>query len=157
MSTTPAIAIRRAETEEAPRIRELVRAAYAKYVGRIGREPAPMTADYRALVGEGRVWVGLIDASIVGLVVLDEHAESLELDNIAVSPSLQGQGVGRQLLAFVEQRGRALGKGTVTLYTHELMTENIALYTRIGYVEVGRREVDRFKRVFFEKTLRDTP
>ncbi len=34
-----------------------VRAAYAGYVERIGREPAPMTADYQALIAAREVWV----------------------------------------------------------------------------------------------------
>src|SRR5438067_12438045 len=100
MSATRAIDIRRAIASDAEPIRELVRAAYAKYVVRIGREPAPMTADYAALVRDGKVWVGVLDRSIVGLVVLSDCRDSLELDNISVSPSLQGRGVGRQLLAF---------------------------------------------------------
>lgn len=46
-----------ANTYEAPEIRVVARAAYAKHVPRIGREPAPMMADYEADVPKHRVVV----------------------------------------------------------------------------------------------------
>ena len=39
------------------------------------------------------------------------------------------------------------------LYTHELMVENIALYQRLGYREVERRQEDGFRRVFMRKPI----
>ena len=42
----PAAEITRARPEDAPAIRDLTRAAYAKWVPVIGREPKPMGADY---------------------------------------------------------------------------------------------------------------
>ena len=39
------------------------------------------------------------------------------------------------------------------LQTHEWMTENIALYERIGYVEVDRRTERGFPRVYMRKRL----
>src|SRR5438093_13669510 len=105
-----------------------------------------MTADYAALVRDGKVWVGVLDRSIVGLVVLSDCRDSLELDNISVSPSLQGRGVGRQLLAFVEARGLALDKHAITLHTNERMAENIAMYWRIGNVATRHDDADGFER-----------
>src|SRR5262249_1618053 len=49
--------IRRATAEDTARIGAIARAAYAKYVPRIGREPAPMVADFAAEVAAGRVVV----------------------------------------------------------------------------------------------------
>jgi hypothetical protein len=39
------------------------------------------------------------------------------------------------------------------LYTHEKMTENLALYSRIGYVEYDRRSQVEFSLVFLRKQL----
>ena len=39
------------------------------------------------------------------------------------------------------------------LYTHEKMTENLALYARIGYVEYDRRSQGAFSRVYLRKHL----
>ncbi|KAK8022427.1 hypothetical protein PG993_013194 [Apiospora rasikravindrae] len=49
----------RATQDHVPAIRAMVQAAYAKYVERIGRPPAPMLADYERILEEGKqeVWV----------------------------------------------------------------------------------------------------
>jgi ribosomal protein S18 acetylase RimI-like enzyme len=75
------------------------------------------------------------------------------LDNIAVDPACQGAGLGRELLAFAEQTARAAGHDVIRLYTNAAMTENIALYTRIGYAETHRVGEKGFRRVYMEKKL----
>ena len=45
-----AIRIAPARADQVPAIRACAEAAYAVYVPRIGREPAPMTADFAAVV-----------------------------------------------------------------------------------------------------------
>jgi hypothetical protein len=41
----------------------------------------------------------------------------------------------------------------VRLYTNEAMTENIALYSRIGFMETHRAEERGLRRVYMIKTL----
>src|SRR5919204_2460618 len=94
------IEIRAARPAEADAIRRLVREAYAPYVSRIGREPAPMNADYPALVADGAVWVALNRGELVGVLVLREEPESLLLENVAVNPEAKGKGIGRALVNF---------------------------------------------------------
>ncbi|MDN5851795.1 MAG: GNAT family N-acetyltransferase [Actinomycetia bacterium] len=132
---------------------DLVRAAYEHYVERIGVEPAPMHADYAALVEQGLVWVAADDAAVLGLVVLLPQRDHLLLDNIAVGPSAQGRGIGRTLLEFADNQARELGYAEVRLYTNEHMTENLAFYPRHGYVETERAIVDGYGRVFLTKHL----
>jgi ribosomal protein S18 acetylase RimI-like enzyme len=131
----------------------LVRDAYALYVPRIGREPAPMTADYDTLVAEGAVTVAVEAGAIVGVLVMRPQPNSLFLENVAVVPGEQGRGIGRTLVAFGERRASALGLEKVTLYTNAQMTENLSFYPALGYVEVARRSEHGFDRVFFEKSL----
>lgn len=145
--------IRPATAADVPAIRELVAAAYRHYVPRIGREPAPMTADHAATVAAGRAWVAEVDGRIAGLVVLVPEPGHLLLENVAVDPARQGRGVGAVLLAFADDRARSLGLPEVRLYTNEAMTENIAYYPRRGYVETHRTEANGFRRVFFAKRL----
>jgi ribosomal protein S18 acetylase RimI-like enzyme len=127
--------------------------AYALYVPRIGREPAPMTADYAALIGAGEVWVAEEAGRVAGVLVLRPLPDSLFLENVAVLPDRQGRGIGRALIAFAERHARGLGLPAVTLYTNERMTENLLLYPRLGYVETGRRTEEGFARVYFRKPL----
>jgi ribosomal protein S18 acetylase RimI-like enzyme len=135
--------LRPAEERDAQRLRELVRSAYGKYVERIGREPRPMTEDYAEVVRASDVIVAENGAEIVGLIVLiPDDGEGFLLDNVAVDPAYHGTGVGRELLELAEARAREAGFDSIYLYTHETMTENQALYSRIGYSEYERRRVD---------------
>ncbi|MBV9580874.1 MAG: GNAT family N-acetyltransferase [Chloroflexi bacterium] len=140
-------------------VRSCVRAAYARYVERIGREPAPMSADYEDLIDRGDVYVLQPRASeeIYGVLVLRVDGHVLWIENVAVSPEYQRRGYGRQLLDFAEQHARTLGITELRLYTNELMAENLVLYRRLGYVEVDRRLDDGFRRVFMRKRLGPTP
>jgi ribosomal protein S18 acetylase RimI-like enzyme len=122
-------------------------------VPRIGRRPAPMIADYAQAVRDGRVWVAVDNRVLVGLAVLILQPDHLLLENIAVSPSAQGQGIGTRLLALAEDHARRHGMSEVRLYTNEAMTENLAYYLRRGYIETHRAEQDGFRRVFFRKVV----
>ncbi|WP_330253572.1 hypothetical protein OG874_02880 [Nocardia sp. NBC_00565] len=79
--------IRPAVQSDVAALSELARAAYVGYVERMGREPAPMQADYAALVETRTVWVAEQANLVVGLLVLEVRSGHLLLDNIAVSPN----------------------------------------------------------------------
>jgi ribosomal protein S18 acetylase RimI-like enzyme len=145
--------IRPAVAADAVRVAAIADAAYRPYLQRMSRIPAPMQEDYAARIAEGLTWVLEEDGEIVGLLVLETHADHLLLDNIAVDPARHGQGIGRRLLDFTEQEARRRGYGAVELYTNEVMVENIAMYERLGYVATGRKQDRGYDRVFFRKAL----
>ena len=145
--------IRFAEPADCAAVTACVRQAYAHYVDRIGREPAPMTADYADLIARGAVHVLLEAADIVGVLVVHQLDDSLFIENVAVHPGYQKRGLGRTLMAMAEQQAHLAGVAEMRLYTHELMVENIALYQRLGYHEVERREEHGFRRVFMRKPI----
>jgi ribosomal protein S18 acetylase RimI-like enzyme len=147
------VTTRLARTDDLGAVRELAAAAYEIYVERIGRPPAPMTADYAEAIRSGTLWVAEDASRIVGLLVLEPKPDHLLLDNVAVHPDAQGRGIGRRLLQLAEQLARAEGYAEIRLYTNEAMTENIAYYPRHGYVETHRAVVDGFRRVYFRKLL----
>ena len=147
--------LRVADAADVPVIERCARAAYGKYVERIGREPAPMVADFATAIGEGRVRVIERDGRVAGYAVVEHRADELHLENVAVFPECAGDGLGRQLVASVEDEAHRLGLARLTLYTNAAMHENLALYPRLGYVEIDRRREDGFDRVYFEKTLRN--
>jgi ribosomal protein S18 acetylase RimI-like enzyme len=151
-----AASLRTATAADAPRLAELVDAAYGEYVQRLGRPPRPMTDDYAAVVRDLRVTVAELDGEIAGLLVLAVDEEGFLIDNVAVHPALQGLGLGRQLLELAEQEARRAGFDSIYLYTHELITERIAMYERIGYVEFDRRPAGEGKVVYMRKALGPT-
>jgi galactokinase len=144
--------IRPARSEEARTLSGLVDRAYGHYVERIGRRPAPMDDDYDALAAAGEVWV-LEGDGIAGLVVLRAVDDHLLVDNVAVSPERQGAGLGRALLDFAEAEARRRGIPELRLYTNAAMTENIALYRRLGWQEYDRRLEGAYARVYFRKPV----
>ncbi|WP_375463637.1 GNAT family N-acetyltransferase [uncultured Methylobacterium sp.] len=145
--------IRLARAADRAAVEAIVAAAYAPYVARIGRNPAPMDDDYAALIAAGRVHVLVVEGAVRGLVVLIPRADALFIDNVAVAPELRGRGLGRSLLRFAEAAARRSGLDTIRLCTNEAMTENRALYARIGFAETGRGEQAGFKRIDMVKRL----
>jgi len=132
--------VRRAVSGDADSVRELTRAAYARWVAVIGREPRPMTADYNAAVRDHLVDLLHDDGRLVGLIEMRSEADHLLIVNVAVVPTSQGQGFGRVLLAHAEKVAESLGYRETRLYTNGSFTDNLRLYGRVGY-QVDREEV----------------
>ena len=146
--------IQRARPEDEAHIRQIAEEAYQPYVRRIGRKPAPMVADFGALIEAAEIWIAAEHVEIMGFIVLrDRDALSLHVENVAVAPERHGLGIGRALLDFAEQEARRLGKGRLDLYTNAAMRENLTLYPALGWAETERRREDGFDRVYFEKVL----
>jgi ribosomal protein S18 acetylase RimI-like enzyme len=147
------VRIRPARAADRAAIEAIVRTAYSIYIERIGRPPRPMLDDYAALIDAGAVSVlEDPDGAIAGIVVLIAKADHLLLDNIAVRPDRQGRGCGRALVSFAESEARRLGYSELRLYTHQKMTENLALYERLDFEEISRGHQDGYDRVFMRKS-----
>jgi GNAT superfamily N-acetyltransferase len=144
---------RLAHIGDLPSLETIVRAAYTPYVARLGREPGPMSDDYAALIRDGHVHIIEDAGGVQAILVLIPEAGGMLLDNVAVHPRAQRLGIGRALLEFAEREARAVGFRTIRLYTNVAMTENIALYARIGYVETHRAEEKGLHRVYMTKAL----
>ncbi|HTR84203.1 MAG TPA: GNAT family N-acetyltransferase [Reyranella sp.] len=143
--------IRPAKPSDEPQVRHCAEQAYARYVAAIGRKPAPMVADFAAQIAAGEVHVSVDDSgAFQGFIVFYAEDGHILLENVAVLPSAAGRGVGKALIGFCEDTARRRGMN-VHLYTNEKMVENLSIYPKLGYVEVGRRSEDGFNRVYFEK------
>jgi N-acetylglutamate synthase-like GNAT family acetyltransferase len=147
------VIVRRAVAADGAALADVARRAYEGYVERIGRAPAPMTADYDAVAALGHAFVVERDGGVIGLLVLEPMDMYLLLENVAVVPEEQGTGVGKRLLALAEEEARRLGLSQVRLYTNAAMTENVSYYARNGYRETHRAVDEGFDRVFFVKEL----
>jgi ribosomal protein S18 acetylase RimI-like enzyme len=113
-----------------------------------------MLQDYASVVETEHVVVAEIKDEIAWILVLCETPDGLLIDNVAVFPKYKGQGIGRALLVHAEAEAAARGHASLYLYTNEKMSENIALYIKVGYVEYERRREKGFRRVFLRKALR---
>ena len=148
------VATRRATHGDAPAVTAVVRAAFAAYVERLGGvEPWPMRLDYAEIITDGHTWVADDAGGVVGVLVLEDRADHLLVEVIAVAPGRQGSGVGQRLMGLADEQAVERGYDEVRLFTNAQMTENLAYYPRQGYVETHRDEVNGFHRVFFAKRL----
>ncbi|GHC47837.1 GNAT family N-acetyltransferase [Neogemmobacter tilapiae] len=146
--------IRQAVAADEAVLRRCVEAAFAPYVERIGRRPAPMDADFAGQIAAGQIRVATDPLGhVVGYVTFFPQGDQMLLDALAVLPTAAGRGVGKKLVACCEDKTRAEGLAKVTLCTNAKMVENLAIYPHLGYVETGRGVEDGFDRVFFEKSL----
>ncbi|TSD77867.1 GNAT family N-acetyltransferase [Pseudomonas sp. KBS0710] len=145
--------MRPATANDSTAIEAIVQAAYAPYIERIGRKPGPMLEDYPQLIEGGGVHVLDHAGQVQGFVILRHTETALLLDNLAVAPQAQGLGFGRQLMDFAERQALDAGYSAIRLYTNEMMTENLALYSRRGYVQTHRTEEHGLRRVYMIKHL----
>lgn len=150
--------LRRATAADAAALAALSREAYGKYVARIGMEPIPLAADYAALIAQDIVWLledaaGHIDAALV----LQQKPGHLLLWSIAVSPRRQKGGLGRRLMAFVEDQAIGLGYREIRLYTNQLMVENRRFYEALGYQQTGMETIEGRHAVHYAKRLNAPP
>ena len=113
--------------------------------------------DYATAIELQQVWVAADaqdGAEIAAALVLDITDEGFLIDVIAVQPKHQGSGAGRALLELAEREALRQGFDSIYLFTNEKMSENRALYERIGYVEYRRLVLENRTRVFLRKALR---
>jgi GNAT superfamily N-acetyltransferase len=112
-----------------------------------------MDADYAKAIAIDEVWVATDADLIVGALVLRTERDHLFVDNVAVEPDSQGTGIGRELLEHAEARAAARGAPELRLLTHELMSENRAMYGHLGWEETGERMEGKWARVYFRKAV----
>ncbi|KAJ5752574.1 acyl-CoA N-acyltransferase [Penicillium odoratum] len=154
----PGLIIQRATAQDIPSIKSMVNSAYSKYIERIGKPPAPMSANYEEIMKTHDIFVlkdEKINDEIVGSIVLrvERNNHSVQIDNLVVGPAAQGRGYGRVLLECGEDVARSQNCLALTLFTNVKMYENLGMYVKMGFVEIGRRTEDGFERVYFRKDL----
>jgi GNAT superfamily N-acetyltransferase len=94
------------------------------------------------------------DGTVVGCGGIQRVDDATgEVKRMWVHPDRRGAGIGRRLLATLEQRCVALGYRTVVLDTHATLTEAIALYEAAGYRATDRYNDNPHAQRWFVKEL----
>ena len=145
--------IRAARSSDAGAMKRCVELAYRHYIPRMGKPPGPMLDDYAEVIRQHGAFVVEEQGGIIGILVLIRTGDGMLLDNVAVHPGHQGKGVGRRLLELAEAQTRARGLAHLDLYTNQCMTENIAIYKALGYVETGCGTGKGYNRVCLRKAV----
>src|SRR4051812_49023220 len=85
----------------------------------------------------GLLLVATLHGEPVGCGALRFHGDApAEIKRMWVSPAARGLGLGRRLLAELEERARASGVRVLHLETNGSLVEAIAMYRSAGYREV---------------------
>jgi len=101
-----------------------------------------------------------------GFVVVDDDGQSrgcgglrrvddavAEIKRMWLHPSLRGLGLGKRVLARLEEIATDLGYGSVMLDTNAVLTEAISMYESSGYVTTERYNDNPYAQRWFRKTL----
>lgn len=138
-------------------------AAVQRYVDELAeRFPAgfdpglPSTDEATATFGppSGRFLLATLDGEVVGcggVQFLD--ATTAEIKRMWVSDAARGQGLGRRLLAQLEDAAVAAGRRRIVLDTNGVLDEALGLYRSSGYVAIDRYNDNPYATHFFAKDL----
>ncbi len=145
---TDSLVIRPIEPQDSyERMTEILHAAYARLAAMNLRykavdQPVSVTRE-RAEAGE--CYVADLDGRMIGTItlyppeVLDvpspwyRRKDVAVLSQFGVDPTHQAHGIGRRMVAALEDRARALGASEIALDTAEPATHLVEWYTRLGY------------------------
>lgn len=82
----------------------------------------------------------------------DQHPTHIKMRQVAVAPHLQGQGIGRQLVRFVE--AWAASEGYAVMYCHARDVA-VSFYLKQGYAAVGEPFVEvGITHFYLQKSIR---
>jgi putative acetyltransferase len=101
---------------------------------------------------EGAIWAALKDEKFVGTVSVVPSEERLYIRSMAVVPSAQGAGIGRELLGTVENYAVENGFEKLFLYTVPFLNGAIRLYEQSGFERGGLETEGFFGTPWFEMT-----
>lgn len=77
---------------------------------------------------------------VIGCVNLQQHGNKVYLGMFAVSPQLQGGGIGKKLLYAAEEYTKQSGATAIYMTVISVRKELVGWYKRHGYVDTGERK-----------------
>jgi len=145
--------LRPATIDELEFVGNCARSSYQQYVRDIGREPAPMVADFGRHLKRNELFVVCLDDQLCGYIVWWLTDDALHIDNVAILPSHRGKGICRKCFDLLTTKAQDAGKSALKLYTNEKMYGNLQMYPKLGFTETHRKSEHGFQRVYFRKSV----
>lgn len=119
-----------------PALHALLNAAFAPMAGRIDPPSSltTMSADDVACKTRDEDFFAIREnGAIVACLFGHPEADAYEVGKLAVAPAYQGKGLARRLVDAAAAHARTLGHRTLQLYARVELTENHAIYGRLGF------------------------
>jgi DNA-binding MarR family transcriptional regulator/GNAT superfamily N-acetyltransferase len=104
---------------------------------------------------QGYFVLATLNGQPVGCGALKCHAGYGEIKRMWTAPSARGLGIGRRILAYLEELARKRSLPLLRLETNRTLTEAQALYRSSGFREVSAFNDELYAHHWFEKSLRD--
>jgi GNAT superfamily N-acetyltransferase len=137
---TEIVRLRPGTEADIPAILTVTQAAYAPHTERM-EPPSSVWREnddaVRHYLEQGGVIVAEAGDAIVGTVRYEAREDYVYLGRLAVLPAWQGRGIGRRLVAAVEEWTLLLGLDEVRIGVRLELSENHDLYKHLGFVEDG--------------------
>ncbi len=133
--------IRRARWRELGAIRQLLDAAYAPQLEMHERQRLQKLHLWWLILYR-YLWVLESRQGLIGTICLQDTSMHIYVSLVSVLPGLQRSGFGRVLMEFAETQARQRGFGRLSLTTPEKFVNAIAFYLHLGFVEIGRGEMN---------------
>lgn len=116
-------------------------------------EADPSESMVRSYLSEGVCYLAELDGSLIGVYVLVPLSQSAaEIKNIAVVPSVRGQGLGKELVLHALAEAKRSGYGTVEIGTGNSSLNQLALYQKCGF-RLHSIDRDFFTRHYLEPII----
>lgn len=143
---------------EDPRAQLCLRSYFSELNRRFetGFDPAQSILDDERVLRPpiGLLLVATFTGDPIGCGALWFHAEgTADIKRMWVADTARGLGLGRRLLAELENRVAARGLKSVRLETNRTLVEAISMYRSAGYIEVAPFNDEPYAHHWFEKWL----
>lgn len=152
MTNSPLL-IRLGQQADVDTITRFTRQAYSKWIPTLGREPTPMSVDYKQAIKKHRFDLLYQADELVGLLETSNQQDYLFIENLCIAPEKQRLGLGQYLLSHAEGIAQEDGHQTIRLDTNDRFTGNVSLYKRMGYMVDWEKPNDAGMHVHMVKTL----
>jgi len=132
-----AITIRTAGADDVPGIVALLNAAFAMERAFIARDRTSAQEVAHYLKTGAFFVVDAEDGALASCMYLEQRGDRVYLGMLAVSPTQQGHGIGRQMMAAAERHAASLGCHAIDIRIIDRRTELPPFYRLLGFVDNG--------------------
>jgi ribosomal protein S18 acetylase RimI-like enzyme len=135
------VGVERAET-----VRALMLAAFAEYTGLLTVPSSAMdeTVEVTAAhIAAGGAVLAEVAGEFVGSGRFELREDHVYIGRLSVLPAQRGRGVGALMMTAMEQHAAARGATEARISVRTMLSKNIELYERLGYVVMARYKHDR--------------
>jgi GNAT superfamily N-acetyltransferase len=146
MGADVAVTIEFVGPDQAPVVRDLMRAAFSEYDAVLTVPSSSMwetVEDVADHIAEGGAVLASVGPDTVGsgrYALRDDH---VYIGRLSVLPTHRGRGIGAAMMLALEQRALTEGRIEARISVRTMLPKNIELYERLGYVVTARYQHER--------------